>query len=117
MRSIETIETSSAPIPTQNSNTLSIMAKPSRRHVLARRMPGSKVRETWPVVRQARTGGAGNPYRHGLSFRLPDRVHTVDVERVVDQRRHALDEAHGMRHRSEERRVGKECRSRWSPYH
>ena len=22
-----------------------------------------------------------------------------------------------MRHRSEERRVGKECRSRWSPYH
>ena len=23
----------------------------------------------------------------------------------------------GLRHRSEERRVGKECRSRWSPYH
>src|ERR1041385_5618377 len=23
----------------------------------------------------------------------------------------------GRRHRSEERRVGKECRSRWSPYH
>ena len=23
----------------------------------------------------------------------------------------------GIRHRSEERRVGKECRSRWSPYH
>ena len=22
-----------------------------------------------------------------------------------------------MKHRSEERRVGKECRSRWSPYH
>ena len=22
-----------------------------------------------------------------------------------------------VRHRSEERRVGKECRSRWSPYH
>ena len=22
-----------------------------------------------------------------------------------------------IRHRSEERRVGKECRSRWSPYH
>ena len=22
-----------------------------------------------------------------------------------------------MSHRSEERRVGKECRSRWSPYH
>jgi len=25
--------------------------------------------------------------------------------------------AAGVRHRSEERRVGKECRSRWSPYH
>ena len=24
---------------------------------------------------------------------------------------------HPDRHRSEERRVGKECRSRWSPYH
>ena len=23
----------------------------------------------------------------------------------------------GMLYRSEERRVGKECRSRWSPYH
>src|SRR3989440_12460578 len=31
----------------------------------------------------------------------------------------ALDAAHakGIIHRSEERRVGKECRSRWSPYH
>src|SRR2546429_2549174 len=28
------------------------------------------------------------------------------------------DSAYGFRwHRSEERRVGKECRSRWSPYH
>ena len=24
---------------------------------------------------------------------------------------------HADKHRSEERRVGKECRSRWSPYH
>src|SRR2546427_827644 len=28
-----------------------------------------------------------------------------------------LDAAVGATHRSEERRVGKECRSRWSPYH
>ena len=26
-------------------------------------------------------------------------------------------QSHGIRLRSEERRVGKECRSRWSPYH
>ena len=25
--------------------------------------------------------------------------------------------ADSLQHRSEERRVGKECRSRWSPYH
>src|SRR2546422_11187158 len=29
----------------------------------------------------------------------------------------ALDPAGGIYQRSEERRVGKECRSRWSPYH
>ena len=28
-----------------------------------------------------------------------------------------LDRAHRIAKRSEERRVGKECRSRWSPYH
>ena len=26
-------------------------------------------------------------------------------------------QGHRLSHRSEERRVGKECRSRWSPYH
>src|SRR3989475_10557315 len=30
---------------------------------------------------------------------------------------HATDRIDGARMRSEERRVGKECRSRWSPYH
>src|SRR5256885_15001644 len=34
------------------------------------------------------------------------------IERVADHAVGAL-----MRERSEERRVGKECRSRWSPYH
>ena len=28
-----------------------------------------------------------------------------------------IDEEHKQLFRSEERRVGKECRSRWSPYH
>src|SRR2546427_10746925 len=35
--------------------------------------------------------------------------YTVDAMRVVDGKI--------TEHRSEERRVGKECRSRWSPYH
>ena len=34
----------------------------------------------------------------------------VDVERFAGS-------IHGQAERSEERRVGKECRSRWSPYH
>src|SRR5215204_1660435 len=46
---------------------------------------------------------------------------TVDSEAIFALAEHAqgspeaLEELHGAR--SEERRVGKECRSRWSPYH
>ena len=32
---------------------------------------------------------------------------SIDAEKAFDK----------IQHRSEERRVGKECRSRWSPYH
>src|SRR5690349_22902189 len=45
------------------------------------------------------------------------------LERLADDHRRALAHPvlqHRSRdapHRSEERRVGKECRSRWSPYH
>ena len=35
-----------------------------------------------------------------------DKAHTYGIDRVL-----------AVKHRSEERRVGKECRSRWSPYH
>src|SRR5256885_3172866 len=40
-------------------------------------------------------------------------------QRDVQLARHAASAARGVGHghRSEERRVGKECRSRWSPYH
>src|SRR5256885_7129564 len=44
----------------------------------------------------------------------------VDAERLLPKRilRHTVEMMHGrLRARSEERRVGKECRSRWSPYH
>ena len=39
-----------------------------------------------------------------------------DIERVLDPANPLHDELH-ITARSEERRVGKECRSRWSPYH
>ena len=37
----------------------------------------------------------------------------ASVSRIVA----ALERGHFLMQRSEERRVGKECRSRWSPYH
>src|SRR5256884_8450501 len=57
---------------------------------------------------------AGPSQNHGTCKigvqRRPDRIACVTVVRgVVRQLR--------SKRRSEERRVGKECRSRWSPYH
>src|SRR5688572_32680715 len=44
-------------------------------------------------------------------------THTIGIDRVIPrQRRHFFCEDH-LKIRSEERRVGKECRSGWSPYH
>ena len=39
------------------------------------------------------------------------------VEALLFAASEPLDEKTLAKHRSEERRVGKECRSRWSPYH
>ena len=39
-----------------------------------------------------------------------DKTRTYGIDRVLAVK-------HGTSRRSEERRVGKECRSRWSPYH
>src|SRR2546430_8491716 len=40
--------------------------------------------------------------------KVPQGIHPKEIGRVG---------AYALRFRSEERRVGKECRSRWSPYH
>ena len=49
---------------------------------------------------------------------LPPRRGVVAVYgRAVTGRAPEAIAAHGVALRSEERRVGKECRSRWSPYH
>jgi len=37
--------------------------------------------------------------------------------RIAEELAEALVRVLGLEFRSEERRVGKECRSRWSPYH
>ena len=41
----------------------------------------------------------------------------TQVEQILDKNNIAYEQAEFPTHRSEERRVGKECRSRWSPYH
>src|ERR1035437_10856938 len=67
------------------------------------------------------------PGYHLLSHRLKVPLHSINASRdAVDEReRLRVFREHGGKHtrdsqdcnRSEERRVGKECRSRWSPYH
>src|SRR5258708_21023190 len=52
--------------------------------------------------------------RHGLSLLHGRESVGINRRWTVAQRSPA---AHAAEDRSEERRVGKECRSRWSPYH
>src|SRR3712207_9313499 len=44
------------------------------------------------------------------------RIQVHDAREVIEMTDHPI-EAIKTKKRSEERRVGKECRSRWSPYH
>ena len=49
-----------------------------------------------------------------------DRIDTIDYNDVPRLRKYVFERAKIIPRRitrSEERRVGKECRSRWSPYH
>src|SRR3712207_7999831 len=69
------------------------------------------------VERQRAVRGPGRPAARHVRVELRDRRHE-ELAACVDRRRA------GRRgpppadvRRSEERRVGKECRSRWSPYH
>ena len=55
-----------------------------------------------------------NPRRTKLSIRLSD----GDKELLEEYcKREKVTRTEAVSRRSEERRVGKECRSRWSPYH
>ena len=44
-------------------------------------------------------------------------VRMDDIAQQLGVSKRTLYELFGDKERSEERRVGKECRSRWSPYH
>src|SRR5256884_1113913 len=55
------------------------------------------------------TGDVDYISAHGTGTPTNDRVEAIAVRTLFGER--------APRIRSEERRVGKECRSRWSPYH
>jgi len=65
-------------------------------------LAGDQIRFAHPLLAEAVVAQAGLAERIALHRRLAEHAPTAE-ERA--------------RHRSEERRVGKECRSRWSPYH
>ena len=46
-----------------------------------------------------------------------DKVSTLDMVKIINNEDKKVALAVEKELRSEERRVGKECRSRWSPYH
>src|SRR2546430_17121464 len=78
-----------------------------------------------PITESARLrDGMGRVKDHRITGLRHDRQRAdVDDERVVTEtgaalaQQDALVAGRGDLSRSEERRVGKECRSRWSPYH
>src|ERR1051326_6973830 len=62
--------------------------------------------------RQGGRGAGVDVHREGVGGHVEGRVGKVAVQRVQED-----DVVVRVEVRSEERRVGKECRSRWSPYH
>ena len=64
------------------------------------------------LTRNAAAETSGERPEIGLRERKKARLRQQIIDTSIK-----LFRKHGYENRSEERRVGKECRSRWSPYH
>src|SRR2546427_170621 len=67
-----------------------------------------------PAIRSAAAGPPGSPASGALGVRTALRTHSRSAVRAGTG---LVLPGNVTLSRSEERRVGKECRSRWSPYH
>ena len=67
------------------------------------------------LVNELKNAGAEAVAINGIRLGVDSAVATVRGATVIDG--YALGDSISFLARSEERRVGKECRSRWSPYH
>ena len=70
---------------------------------------------TWIVRHHFRVVGTSENGEELVTFassEYPEKPTLQQIQRSIDRYRVCL-----TMYRSEERRVGKECRSRWSPYH
>ena len=69
----------------------------------------------------SRSKNSYNPAAHGMKTAVTGNYTMSNGRRMKEQdktpEKHPCAWRGGARPRSEERRVGKECRSRWSPYH
>src|SRR5689334_23729750 len=54
--------------------------------------------------------------RDEVVYELVSDLSEADIRKMVQEQKRTSRVANSPRSRSEERRVGKECRSRWSPY-
>src|SRR3712207_9226501 len=68
-------------------------------------------------VNEPSTDEQGNPQPGAIYVECASKATRRYKGRVLDERRQPAEFANVVLLRSEERRVGKECRSRWSPYH
>ena len=77
---------------------------------------GTVVFKLLPDIADALLTHAADGLDTNVAAKLTDTARRLREEAAV-RAEIALENFVGLRSRSEERRVGKECRSRWSPYH